>query len=101
MTCSQVPPERASAETGGAHQWVLKRREYSGFAIVNARIPGIPTHSFQLKIYFQRIAQTSCAGTCNVAMCVGWLNDFKLVHTHAPEVCRVAVFAHAQKTQRP
>jgi len=29
------PPERARAETGGADQWVLKRREYSGFARVN------------------------------------------------------------------
>jgi len=26
------PPERARAETGGADQWVLKRRECSGFA---------------------------------------------------------------------
>ena len=29
------PPERARVETGGADQWVLKRREYSGFARVN------------------------------------------------------------------
>ena len=29
------PPERARAETGGVDQWVLKRREYSGFASVN------------------------------------------------------------------
>ena len=29
------PPERASAETGGADQWVLKRRECYGFARVN------------------------------------------------------------------
>jgi len=29
------PPERARAETGGAEQWVLKRRECSGFARVN------------------------------------------------------------------
>jgi len=29
------PPERARAETGGANQWVLKRRELSGFARVN------------------------------------------------------------------
>jgi len=29
------PPERASAETGGADQWVLKRKECSGFARVN------------------------------------------------------------------
>jgi len=29
------PPERARAETGGADQWVLKRREYQGFARVN------------------------------------------------------------------
>jgi len=46
------PPELARAETGGADQWVPKRRELPGFAIVtvmekNARIPGIPTISFQ------------------------------------------------------
>jgi len=44
------PPERARVETGGADQWVLKRRELPGFAIVNktsARIHGIPTISFQ------------------------------------------------------
>jgi len=29
------PMERARAETGGADQWVLKRRECSGFARVN------------------------------------------------------------------
>ena len=29
------PPERARAETGGADQWVLKRRECQGFARVN------------------------------------------------------------------
>ena len=29
------PPERARAETSGADQWVLKRRECSGFARVN------------------------------------------------------------------
>jgi len=29
------PPERARAETGGSDQWVLKRREYSGFPRVN------------------------------------------------------------------
>jgi hypothetical protein len=29
------PQERARAETGGADQWVLKRRECSGFAMVN------------------------------------------------------------------
>ena len=31
------PPERAKAETGGADQWVLKRRELPGFAIVNEK----------------------------------------------------------------
>jgi len=29
------PPERARAETGGADQWVLKRRELPGVARVN------------------------------------------------------------------
>jgi len=31
------PPERARAETGEADQWVSKRRELSGFAIVNEK----------------------------------------------------------------
>jgi len=30
------PPERTRAETGGADQWLSKRRELPGFAIVNA-----------------------------------------------------------------
>jgi len=30
------PPERAKAETGGAEQWVLKRREIPGLAWVNS-----------------------------------------------------------------
>ena len=29
------PPERARAETGVADQWVLKQREFRGFASVN------------------------------------------------------------------
>ena len=29
------PPERAGAQTGGADQWVFKRRERSGFSRVN------------------------------------------------------------------
>jgi len=29
------PPERTRAETGGADQWVSKRREFPGFARVN------------------------------------------------------------------
>jgi len=31
------PPEQARVETGGADQWVLKRRELPGFAIVNGK----------------------------------------------------------------
>jgi len=31
----QGPPERARVETGGADQWVLKRRELPGFAGLN------------------------------------------------------------------
>jgi len=31
------PPERVRAETGGADQWVLKRRELPGVAIVNEK----------------------------------------------------------------
>jgi len=32
-------PERARAETGGADQWVSKRRELPGFAILNEISP--------------------------------------------------------------
>ena len=38
--CSGIdlgPPEQTRAETGGADQWVLKRRELPGFAIVNEK----------------------------------------------------------------
>ena len=31
------PPERARAEAGGADQWVLKRRDLPGFAIVDEK----------------------------------------------------------------
>ena len=46
------PPERARAETGGADQWVLKRRELPGFAIVNERKrphPWDTHHQFSIK----------------------------------------------------
>ena len=31
------PPEQARAKTGRADPWVLKRREFPGFAIVNVK----------------------------------------------------------------
>jgi len=46
------PPERARVETGGADQWVLKRRELPGFAIVNEKKRPLPwdTHyQFSIK----------------------------------------------------
>jgi len=46
------PPERAWAETGGADQWVLKRRELPGFArvnIVTAASLGYPPSVFNKK----------------------------------------------------
>jgi len=46
------PPERARAETGGADQWVLKRRELPGFAIVNEKKrlhPWDTHHQFSIK----------------------------------------------------
>jgi len=46
------PPERAKAETGGADQWVLKRRELPGFAIVNEKKrphPWDTHHQFSIK----------------------------------------------------
>ena len=46
------PPERARTETGGADQWVLKRRELPGFAIVNEKKrphPWDTHHQFSIK----------------------------------------------------
>jgi len=46
------PPERARAETGGADQWVLKRRELPGFAILNRKKrphPWDTHHQFSIK----------------------------------------------------
>jgi len=46
------PPERARAETGGADQWVLKRRKLTGFAIVNEKKrphPWDTHHQFSIK----------------------------------------------------
>ena len=48
----QGPPERARVETGGADQWVLKRRELPGFArvnIVTAASLGYPPSVFNKK----------------------------------------------------
>ena len=55
------PLERARAETGGADQWVLKRRELPGLAIVNGKKrphPWDTHHQFSIKTllsYVQRI----------------------------------------------
>ena len=49
------PPERARAETGGADQWVLKRRELPEFARVNkvtSATLGYPLSVFN-KLYSQ------------------------------------------------
>ena len=46
------PPERARAETGGADQWVSKRRELPGFTIVNEKKRAHPWdthHQFSIK----------------------------------------------------
>ena len=46
------PPEQARAETGGADQWVLKRKELPGFAIVNEKTrphPWDTHHQFSIK----------------------------------------------------
>jgi len=46
------PLERARRETGGADQWVLKRRILSGFAIVNGKNrphPWDTHHQFSIK----------------------------------------------------
>jgi len=48
------PPERARAETGGADQWVLKRRELPGLARVNKGTSaslGYPLSVFNKHLY--------------------------------------------------
>jgi len=48
------PPERVRTETGGADQWVLKRRELPGLARVNkvtSASLGYPLSVFNRKLY--------------------------------------------------
>jgi len=52
------PPERARAEIGGADQWVLKRRELPGFAIVNEKTrphPWDTHHQFSTKTLLSNV----------------------------------------------
>ena len=79
------PPERARVETGGADQWVLKRRELLGCAIVNGEKSSHPwnTHSqFSIKTLLSKhahlqlffatnagcIVLQSIAGCCRVVV---------------------------------
>jgi len=50
------PPEWARAETGAAHQWVLKRREFPGAAIVNEKKTpaSLGYHQFSIKTLFSK-----------------------------------------------
>ena len=53
------PPERARAETGGADQWAPGVKAEGTLRVCqgessNFRIPGIPTISFQFKLYSER-----------------------------------------------
>jgi len=55
------PPERARAETGGAEQWVLKRRELPGVATVNEKKRPHPwdTHyQFSIKTLLSKQSNT-------------------------------------------
>jgi len=64
------PPERARAETGGADQWVLKRRELPGFAIVNEKKRPHPWdihHQFSIKTLLLKRLSISTTGTYGVA----------------------------------
>jgi len=56
-----VPLERARAETGGADQWALKRRECSGFARVNkvtSASLGYPLSVFNKNCTLKNMSQT-------------------------------------------
>ena len=66
------PPERARAETGGADQWVLKRRECSGFARVNkvtSKSLGYPPSVFNKNSALK--TTLSQAGICFGDRCTG------------------------------
>jgi len=65
------PPERARAETGGADQWVLKRRELPGFAMVNEKKRPHPwdTHrQFSIKILLSNTQGSSRSLFTNLFM---------------------------------
>jgi len=58
-------PERAREETGGADQWVLKRRELPGFAIVNAKKhlhPWDTHYQFSIKTILSKRRSVPSAG---------------------------------------
>jgi len=61
------PPKRARAETGGADQWVLKRRELPGFKFAIVNLKKTPaslgyTPSVFKKLYSQQTnRQTWCS----------------------------------------
>ena len=60
------PPERASAQTGRADQWVLKRKELPGFAIVNEKKrlhPWDNHHQFSIKILLSKKKPAEEGGT--------------------------------------
>ena len=60
------PPERARAETGGADQRVIKRRELPGFARVNKVTSAslrYPLSVFNKKIYSQTVTNILLTGT--------------------------------------
>jgi len=63
------PPERARAETGGADQWVLKRRECSGFARVNkVTSASLDTHyQFSIKTLLSKGCKFGGAWRMNTA----------------------------------
>jgi len=51
-------PERAREETGGADQWVLKRRECSGFVRVNKVTSA--SLGYPLSVFNKRFTLTQC-----------------------------------------
>jgi len=91
------PPERARAETGGADQWVLKRRECSGFARVNkvtSASLGYPLAVFNKNSTLKgpdRMTQTFPTGMGDPA-CTRWRYRGSLVLTSKGIFSWVALF---------
>jgi len=94
------PTEQARAETSGADQWVLKRRELPGLARVNkvtSASLGYPLSVFNKKLYTQRVVP--CAATFvnfhSISVWQRWISHFPPLydepHSHGPDSDNISV----------